>query len=956
MADNFGSAIVELRADTSKLTADMNKVRADITSKAKQIEDTFKNAKLQFDTDLPKMKLQELQTLAVKLRQQFESKRIDPNINLESLQQTKSKLDQVENAVKTFRGEAEKPVNIPAADQLSKWGMIATGINSVIMTVRQFGSDMKRLVGDSIFKAAGFEEMSSYLKASAEQMELFRKVTKGTVGDPGLVALSNRAGDINVKLNDQAILFALAKRAAEAYGGSISVAEGMEKAIMVTEGITRGISKLGLESKVYTKLVDEMAKAHGGNIMSLDGELQKEIRTQALLQLGKPIYDQMIASEKSAADEIESMGVAYEKAQRDLGSFILEGLKPLIKTYDESDKGVKAFISSTVAIGGVIVGALPLLVQLITAKKMYAASTLMASAVLDKEAASATTANIASKGFLAIFGIWGLAAAAAGVVVYSLAENMHTLGTETKTTDDKLKSTIATLEKLGGKVPMMQTYKGGFNLQGFIDLLDKKKNPDWSSIGKDADEVGKHIKMLTFELEKLDPSTKKYIDKFKEIEKLKLLLDPTKSAKNQESAVEKERSKIDAELKAKSEGITANQKLDLQVLLNLESYLSQLGNEYDKKRGIINQAYQKELSDATIQRDQLIRDANNLLVTSKGDKHVAGTVLADKKKANDEYNSTVLEAEKKFNISTIALTDEMNKEKLAYDQKYLALTQGLEKDKYDQAIRDYSLSVKDFEAYLNKMLDLKIQKIEEENKLIEKNNKEHPDNVKSLIDITEQRTIGTTEIKNQTQDYSTNKTNRWDENSTIIDKTTGQLRLMTKEELKTQRGMEQLASTISSGLVQGVVEGEGFINVLGNMILKIGETVAEASILAGIMSLLNPSSPLGFIGFLGKALGMSTGGSFIVPGTGTQDNFPIMVAPGERVNVTPANMVNSYSNSSVDMSGVIKSVNILNANTINMANMMTRQKQMNIKLESRLDGNDILLTNRRAGRIYDRSH
>jgi hypothetical protein len=77
--------------------------------------------------------------------------------------------------------------------------------------------------------------------------------------------------------------------------------------------------------------------------------------------------------------------------------------------------------------------------------------------------------------------------------------------------------------------------------------------------------------------------------------------------------------------------------------------------------------------------------------------------------------------------------------------------------------------------------------------------------------------------------------------------------------------------------------------------------VAQATIFAGIMSIINPSNPLGFFGFFGKFLGLAEGGtvynaaklpsfangvsSYMVPNGYPNDSYPVMVQSGEDLRV-----------------------------------------------------------------------
>ncbi len=832
MAEKIGEMYVEISAKADKLKAQFEDIDRTSKSAADRLSNNFAKASLRLNDSMAKKSITELEQLAAKLRLQLE-KKIEMGAPLGQLEALKSSINKAESAVKTFKVEAEKPVQVPVQDQLSKWGMIASGIQSVIMTIRQFGSDMNRLVGQSIVKAATFEEMSSYFQGTTKDLENFKNAVKNTVGGGDLIRLSNQASDLGVTMKDQPVLFGLAKRAAEAYGTSVE--EGFAKIVMATEGNVRGLKAVGIQKAEYTKLVEEMAKAHGGAIASLDAETQKEIRMQAILQLGTPIYEKVINNEKSAADEIESLGVAYAKAQKDLGAFILEGLKPLIKSYDEGSKGMKAFISSSIAIGGVIVGALPLLAQLITAKKMYSAANLMTAASLDKEAASAVAANVASKGYLVTMGIWGLALAGAGVVVWSLSENMHELGSQTKTTDDKIKSTIVSLEKLQGIQPKLQPQtthgkapdnsKDKDIIKGFVDLL---ANKEWTLAGKTADEISARIKALNDELGKLVPNTSAYKNKLKEIAALDSILKPKENKGDSKSSMA-----ID-ELKFMSADYYAY-KIDL---INKEA-VARLKDGQDAI--IVETAKYNQLRALAIEYTDFI----DKRFPSMG---FTGNAVIKMKTPEELANSVPKE-----------------------------LPIGKEPEKKD--------SIKETSAQLKAQLLL------------------------------------TDSLKNGFNNAGSSLAN-----------TMGQA--------------VQVFGQANSLLQQ-------FINNLAQAVVQSLALAAVNWATGGILGMLGIKAHSGgdFVGTSSGVMKMASGGSFIVPPGYSNDRFPLMVESGERVSVTPANQVSSINNN-FDASGIIRSIQILNASMINQNN---RNKLPNtIGLKGRIDKGDIWISNDKAAKQRSR--
>lgn len=115
----------------------------------------------------------------------------------------------------------------------------------------------------------------------------------------------------------------------------------------------------------------------------------------------------------------------------------------------------------------------------------------------------------------------------------------------------------------------------------------------------------------------------------------------------------------------------------------------------------------------------------------------------------------------------------------------------------------------------------------------------------------------------------------------------------------------RFANNLSGGFGDAIMAGKNLGDVLENIIAQLAGAVIQAGLFATIMSVINPSSGLGFLGFFTKALGfghsggdfistpngvmkLAAGGSFIVPSGYPNDSFPLMVETGERVSVTSA--------------------------------------------------------------------
>ena len=94
------------------------------------------------------------------------------------------------------------------------------------------------------------------------------------------------------------------------------------------------------------------------------------------------------------------------------------------------------------------------------------------------------------------------------------------------------------------------------------------------------------------------------------------------------------------------------------------------------------------------------------------------------------------------------------KEKLDYDQKYVSEKLQYDKESYDRKISGYTLSIEDYKNYLKVLLDLDIQKLDDENVAIKEWNKKNPESPKALLDTKSYRTQKENDNQRTLTDYS----------------------------------------------------------------------------------------------------------------------------------------------------------------------------------------------------------
>jgi hypothetical protein len=393
--------IIEIEAKTDKLELQL-----------KQLNKLYANApkpKIDFDTFLGQKKLSELEGYYNKLKIRFENK-IKANLDVASVTEAQSRLDKVGSIIDSIKGGTKN-----TTENMSRWGMIITGINQGVQLVKESFQQVKTILLESINKATTLAEAKSYFSGTVEEMEALRKATKETADDQSLIELSNKAKDMGISFKDQVLLFAMAKEASEKYGGDVSA--GMERVIQASDGTVKGLRALGISVVDYKQQLYELSKQHGGRINELDSETQRQIRLEAIIHASGMTFEKATDTTRSDKDEWESWGVTINNQKRNLGQFLNDALMPVMKEFDNSDKKLKNVISALIGIGGAVIDILPSLITLITMKKVLGLTALTTAGQIETETAALIHLDTAAKGS-AIWKLLGWAGAGAAAALF----------------------------------------------------------------------------------------------------------------------------------------------------------------------------------------------------------------------------------------------------------------------------------------------------------------------------------------------------------------------------------------------------------------------------------------------------------------------------------------------------------------------------------------------------------
>jgi len=521
MADDvkIGSASIDVRADDSKLKQDYEKAKSSSKKAVDDMNAQLSKIKMSVDSSVLKMKFSEAEKWRNDLQAKFE-KQIKMNADVSTIQKTKAALDSVNSSLSGMKKNQDDVVN-----NASKWGMIATGVQSVVMAVRDFVSQMKQLIGQSVTAAADLNVLRSNFKGNAEDLELFRQAVAGTVSDGGLIKLSNRATDLKMSMEDQAIAFSFAEDRADSYGGSVE--ENFNKIVNASEGMGRGLKEIGIETKVYEENLKSLVKEHGGSLEKLDAETQKTIMLKATIMSLGITLDDVKKKQKDEKDLIDAAGVSVDEARLKLGNFILGGLVPLLKKFDESGSSIKGFITGTIAIGGTLLQMIPLLVQVYTAKKLFTSATLMSAAAVGTETAAVeanTVAKVANS--RVVLGMLGTAGAilAVGAAVIALTAYINDNTKAIKANREAANINTGFGQSYGSNKP--SSAPGTANLSGFLQSRAEQKanNIETQKYLQLVSDVETKIAIITTKQKSMAINSKELAESWKEIARLQKLI------------------------------------------------------------------------------------------------------------------------------------------------------------------------------------------------------------------------------------------------------------------------------------------------------------------------------------------------------------------------------------------------------------------------------------------------
>jgi hypothetical protein len=366
-----------------------------------------------------------------------------------------------------------------------------------------------------------------------------------------------------------------------------------------------------------------------------------------------------------------------------------------------------------------------------------------------------------------------------------------------------------------------------------------------------------------------------------------------------------------------------------------------MDDEFQRRRRVI--------ADNLTQRLQEIKDMKAL---ATDDKPVDDVALGKMRQAaRDEAYAAILELDRD---QTKAQADELKRRHDAY----LSETKQYNKAVIDQQVRNYTLSVSGFKAYLDEQLELEIQQLESRNREVEQFNAKNKGK-QGFIPIplqseSEYRAAGQVENAAQTIDYAAGQKARrkakWEDENKQLAEITGQAATTVDQEWG-----GALDRMIADGQTFADATTHIWTDMANKIISDILRIATEYAVISGGEMLLWAifGGAHGGGDFMGTKYGvkkMAGGGGFTVPPGYPNDSFPLMVESGERVSVTPA----GRSGGSGDSDAIVRRLDVLNMNLVNSMRS-TVDGKVSVEVAGNIAGENIYLANRRASKTYLRN-
>lgn len=218
--------------------------------------------------------------------------------------------------------------------QMFNLNQVAAGAAAVAFLY--FAQNSIKLGAELINLKAGFA-------GTAQDLDLLRKATAGTVGDGGLIKLSNHASDLGLSLEEQAQAFSLAEDRADKYGGSIE--SNFEAIVMASDGMSRGLRSLGVSTADFETKVNDLAAAQGKQVKEMSDAEARATRLSAVFELTGTSLESVNNKTIDAADLLGQLALTAEETAAAFGEGFVNALynsEGGVESFSETLQGLKS--------------------------------------------------------------------------------------------------------------------------------------------------------------------------------------------------------------------------------------------------------------------------------------------------------------------------------------------------------------------------------------------------------------------------------------------------------------------------------------------------------------------------------------------------------------------------------------------------------------------------------------
>lgn len=951
--ENLGELYVKVRADVAGLEKEIASLKSKLSKDSVEMGNKL-SFKAKFDDSIAVWRISELKTLREKLQREFD-KKVSIDVSSTSLDRTREKIAAVDARLKGV-GETAQSFGSKLAAGLSAIGGIAAFFRVVkdsIDAAKESAIAQAQITKavDTTGQAAGFT--AKQLFKMAEELQKLNAIDDDKILTDvtnNLLTFKNVSGDA-FKRAQQAILDLNAVISKGEIGALTSQTIQLGKAlndpvegisaltrvgISFTEQQKNQIKALAESGKLYeaqSLILTEIEGQYGGQAEALanatGGMQQFSVTIGNLLEkLGAPlltVLGKVATSITSLLDPIENVNEGFIEQKKNLDD-LQKSVTPLLTRYDELKSKTSLNKTEQDELRSIILrvaGAIP---SAISALDKYGNATDINRAKVEEFIKTEQKRlAVVNKNDIDAFN-----------KKKNLAEQNK------KLLEEELKRSLES----GKKTVQFSTAQGIIERE--VKISDKDIKNAQQKIKAFQDEIDGYNAQLDLLSGK--------IDEVKPVDLGKTVLDTTagdevlKQYQEQQKAIEQIRNKL------KDVNLTTTERIELQKALDgllkdktvttkFESqipsgYTAQQVAEFEKLKfaakdyadyalAVIEMKYQLELADAKGNSQAILKAEENKIL---GIARLNQEKLDDDKKKNDK----AFEDAKKVGDKILEETQRNNEKLNEESDKSI-------KDRQDALNKYYdALSFKD-EGYLA----YRIANIKKEAKIIE--------------EATNNKLLGEQFLISETQklwqEYSDWRIEQWQKDNKVAAAALDSM----KEGFTQAFQLIRIRTSQSASALENV-----FVDMANSFIAQVERMIAEwaafqlfkgivgviaAPFTGGASAVVAAAAHSGgeFIGTSSGIKKMAAGGSMIIPPGYPNDSYPILVESGERVSVTPANRVGVQDKY---LQSIDRKLSILNANTIE--GQLSSPKQNAIGLYGKIEGQDIYISNKRAGKVIGR--